>query len=165
MLKSIKNYEGYYSVSDDGFVVNDRTGRILKPDNCRASRLKNPYLRITLSRDNKQERFALHRVVANHFIDNPENKPEVNHLDGNRWNNAKHNLEWCTTEENLEHERKNELFLKGESHGNAKYSKEQVHLIKDLTVKGYSRRECAELSKTTLSFVKDVRNGRAWKHV
>lgn len=165
MLKSIKNYEGYYSVSDEGFVVNDKTGRILKPDNCRAARHKNPYLRITLSKENVQQRFALHRIVATHFIENPENKPEVNHLDGNRWNNAKDNLEWCTTEENLEHEKSEDLFLKGESHGNAVYTENQVHLIREYTQRGYSRKECAEIAKTTLSFVKDVRNGRVWKHV
>lgn len=165
MLKSIKDYEDYYSVSDEGFVVNDKTGRILKPDNCRAARHKNPYLRITLSKDNVQQKFALHRIVATHFIDNPENKPEVNHLDGNRWNNARSNLEWNTTEENLKHEQETGLFLKGVDHGNAKYSEEQVHLIRRLTERGYSRKECAESAKVTLSFVKDVRNGRAWKHV
>lgn len=165
MLKSIIGYEGYYSVSDEGFVINNRTGRILKPDNCRDAKHKNPYLRITLSRGNIQQRFALHRLVAEYFVDNPDNKPEVNHKDGNRWNNAKDNLEWNTTEENLEHERQNDLFLKGEFHGNAKYSDEQVRLIRKLSQEGLSRKQCAEIAKTTLSFVKDVRNGRVWKHV
>ena len=165
MLKSIEGYEGYYSASDEGFIVNDKTGRVLKPDNCRAARFKNPYLRVTLSRDNIQKRFALHRIIASTFIPNTDNKEEVNHLDGDRWNNSKVNLEWATKKENLKHQQETGLVLKGTEHGNATYTEEQVHRIRELTEKGFSRKECAEMAGTTLSFVKDVRYGRAWKHI
>lgn len=165
MLKSIEGYEGYYSASDEGFIVNDRTGRVLKPDNCRDAKYKNPYLRVTLSRGNVQKRFALHRLIAMTFIPNPENKEEVNHLDGDRWNNTKDNLEWATQEENLKHQQETGLVLKGAEHGNARYTEDQVFRTRELTEKGYSRKECAEAAGVTMSFVKDIRYGRAWKHI
>jgi hypothetical protein len=165
-MKEIKNYDGRYSVSPKGFVVNNETGRVLKPDLYTLSKgRKVLYYRITLSKNNIQERFALHRLVASYYLDNPEDKPEVNHKDGDRTNNAVGNLEWATVKENNDHATEMGLHPKGEGHGNAKYTEDHVHKVLEASNAGFSRSETAEYAGVTLSFVKDIRGGRTWRHI
>lgn len=87
-----------YEVSNLGKVRNMKNGRILKP-----KLQKNGYLTYCLSENNKQKRLYLHRIIAIAFIDNPDEKPCVNHIDENKLNNDLSNLEWCTARENLVH--------------------------------------------------------------
>ncbi len=108
----IKNYEGLYEVSDCGQVRSiDRVilgkdgvnypfkGRILY----QTSHKDTKYFIVNLWKDNKGTSLYVHRLVCEAFIANPLNKPEVNHKDGNRQNNTKNNLEWCTRQENMQH--------------------------------------------------------------
>ena len=62
----------------------------------------NGYLRVNLYKDGKYHRKFIHRLVAQHFIENAENKPCVNHIDNNPQNNDVENLEWCTHQENMD---------------------------------------------------------------
>lgn len=71
--------------------------KILKQDTPRG------YKRITLSKNNKTERYQVHRLVAYYFIDNPLDKPCVNHINGIKEDNRVVNLEWCTYSENEKH--------------------------------------------------------------
>jgi len=64
---------------------------------------KKGYNTISIKINKKNPRFYVHRLVAKVFIPNPENKPEVNHIDGNKLNNNIENLEWCTRSENNQH--------------------------------------------------------------
>jgi hypothetical protein len=68
------------------------------------------YLVIGLMINDKQRMHKIHRLVSNAFIENPENKPQVNHIDGNKLNNCISNLEWATQKENIQHAYKNGLF-------------------------------------------------------
>ena len=68
------------------------------------------YLRIRVTIDRKKMTFKVHREVAKAFIDNPENLPQVNHIDGNKNNNSVSNLEWVTNQENAIHAVKNGLW-------------------------------------------------------
>lgn len=104
--KDIKGYEGYYQVSNLGNVrsldrfdgVHDRKGTKIKPN------LKqNGYLQVGLRKHNKRKWFGVHRLVATYFLRNPNNKPQVNHIDCNKQNNNVSNLEWVTGKENQEH--------------------------------------------------------------
>ena len=122
--KDIKEFEGYYQVSDKGNVrsvtrhdgVHERIGQPIK------SVLKyNGYLQVGLRKHNKRKYISVHRLVAIHFIDNPKNKPQVNHIDCNKQNNNINNLEWVTSKENLYHAKINGLrnnIPKGEKHPN-----------------------------------------------
>lgn len=86
-----------YLIYEDGRVENIKTGRILK------SRIRSRYLCITLSNNKVKKDYLVHRLVALAFIPNPENKATVNHIDGDRFNNHKSNLEWNTHQENNLH--------------------------------------------------------------
>jgi len=164
MWKDIKDYEDLYEISTEGEVRNKKTQRELKPDNfTRKKGRRQVYLRVTLSKEGNTKRFSLSRLVASTFLSNTSE--EVNHKDGNRLNNSVSNLEWVTREENLRHAIENDLLPKGEGHGNARYTEEQVLLILKLSGEGYSRKDTAKTAKTTLSFVKDVRARRVWKHI
>lgn len=89
--------ETNYEISDTGEVRNTKTQKLLK------QQTEQGYKCCTLSIEKKPKRFRVHRLVALMFIDNPENKPYVNHIDGNRQNNKKENLEWATPSENSQH--------------------------------------------------------------
>lgn len=88
---------------------------------------------VSLGNRNKKKVFKLHRAVAETFIPNTENKPAVNHLDGNKQNNAVSNLEWATYSENMKHAYDNDLLhaVCGVDNHNSKFSEEDVQYIRE----------------------------------
>lgn len=100
--RPIPGYEGFYEASNLGRIrsVPRRTtsGKVLKQREGTGT-----YLRVCLSKENQKKTIAVHRLVALAFLENPEGKPEVNHLDGDKHNNAAGNLEWATRSENERH--------------------------------------------------------------
>lgn len=87
-----------YSVSSFGRVRNDKRGRVL------GGGLDNyGYPSVILCNKGKRKNAKVHRLVAEAFIENPLNKPQINHKDGNKKNNNVSNLEWCTNQENQDH--------------------------------------------------------------
>lgn len=97
MRKKIKNYDNYY-IYDNGDVLNINTNKLLS-----GSIGENGYKYYRLSKNNKKQMFYAHRLVAEHFIENSNNLPVVNHIDGNKLNNIVSNLEWVSYSDNTKH--------------------------------------------------------------
>ena len=101
--KDIEGYEGKYQVSNLGNVKSLNYKNSGKEQNIALCNDADGYLLVNLRLNNKVKTKRVHRLVAQAFIPNPENKPQVNHIDGNKKNNKIENLEWCTCEENQRH--------------------------------------------------------------
>ena len=98
--KDVIGYEGVYQVNNIGEVKRVSKNKLLTPYVGVKSK---GYIYVKLCMNNVRCKKALHRVVAEAFIPNPLNKPEVNHKDGNKSNNCVDNLEWCNRSENEQH--------------------------------------------------------------
>lgn len=119
------------------------------------------YKVVGLWKNNKATAKTVHRLVALAFIPNPENKPCVNHIDGNKQNNHVSNLEWVTYSENTVHSFENRLQIpsKGEDVGNSKYTNEQVHEICRLMQEGLRNIEIIEMYGYPKSLLKTLGMG------
>lgn len=113
----------------------------------------------------RNKTYFIHVEVAKAFIPNPENKPEVNHLDGDKSNCKKSNLAWVTRIENIEHAFKNKLIKPavGVNQSQTKLTEEQVRLVMNSPNKGM-RQLGRELGVDHKS-ISAIRNGRSWNHI
>lgn len=108
--KPIEKYSEFYKISSDGRVrskdriIFDKNGVRLRLNKSKEiSPRIGLYKMVGLNKNRVQSQISVHRLVALHFIPNPENKPQVNHIDGNKLNNDISNLEWVTAKENQKH--------------------------------------------------------------
>lgn len=179
--KDIPGYEGYYQVSNQGVVkalertykqFNGLTGnynyRVYPEKIMFVEEDKDGYLKTRLSKDGKQKKFFVHRLVAMTFIPNQENKPEVNHKDGIKKNNGSENLEWVTTSENQRHAIANKLYetAKGEKSGTSKLKESEVREIHKLWKTGEVTQEyLSEKFDIASSAISRIVNGVRWRHI
>lgn len=116
LVKPIKGWEGLYEIYSDGRVYSLVSNKFLKP------RLSmDGYERVALCDKGKRYEYRIHRLVAEAFIENPENKPQINHKDFNKRNNFINNLEWCTNLENVHYSMYNNRI----GFGNQKYMRDE----------------------------------------
>ena len=122
--KDIPGYEGLYQVSDQGQVKsierykNNNGGFVKVPEKVLRASVRNGYGLVALSKEGVRRTCAVHRLVAEAFIPNAENKPTVNHINGNKLDNRAENLEWNTDKENIRHAIKTGLRNAGQPFNN-----------------------------------------------
>lgn len=100
---NIKGYEGLYLISTQGRVISAPRNGTKNEWHFLAPHFVRGYVQYQLVKDNAKKEYKAHRLVAEAFLSNPENKREVNHIDGDKSNNRVNNLEWATTSENQLH--------------------------------------------------------------
>lgn len=139
MWAIIKDFPNY-KISKSGKIVNIRTGKLIS-----ISIHKQGYRVVRLWCKGVSRLMKIYRLKAEAFIPNPENKREVNHLDGDRMNEKLKNLEWATPSENMKHAFKNGLakgqFGKGSKHQLRKVSLEDIYEIRRLRKEGKKLKE------------------------
>jgi len=120
--KPIKGFEHLYGISNLGEIesyerevpANNRFGNYNYPIKSKKIGSTNKrYNSVCLFKDGKRYWRNIHRLVAEHFVPNPHNKPQVNHIDGNKHNNKYTNLEWVTAQENMRHAKEVLGIVKG----------------------------------------------------
>lgn len=179
--KDIKDYEGYYQVSNLGNIKSlDRyvdhycrfngkiTPMLRKGRPRKIGSSPNGYSVICLRKlGNHPSHRSVHRVVCEAFIPNPSNLPQINHIDGNKKNNIVSNLEWCTPSENQFHAIRNGLTSSkiGESAPRAKLKEIEVLQIKEMLKTNKAYTQISSQFKVTPGNIYRIDKKLSWKHL
>lgn len=145
-----------YVISKSGVVKHVRKNKIKSPQ------YQGKYLYISLHIKNaRSQNIGLHRLLMLTFVPNPNNYPEINHIDGNKFNNSLDNLEWCDRRRNIDHAMEHGLTRKGETHGMHKLTEDEVRKIRELrgTI---SIRNIASLFNVSRSAIDAIFYGHNW---
>ena len=161
-FKIIPDTEGVYGVSPDGRVKNMLTDVVLSP-----FFTSGDYLCVTIqfSGRNQRSTVKVHRLVAQAFLENPFDKPYVNHIDGNKQNNAVGNLEWVTPLENNIHAVDTGLIAVGEDAPASILSEKNVLEVIDRLRAGHRNIDIARDFNVAHNTVDDIRCNRTWRHI
>lgn len=162
--KSIQGYEGLYEISSFGRIKSlpkngSKKEMFLKLDG-------GQYPHINLNKNNKHRRVKLHRLLAIHFIPNPNNHPIVNHKNGKKSDYRLDNLEWCTDRQNRLHAYATGLMSKsGEKNGNAKLTQREAEFIR--FIKGLhpevEAKEIAKFYRVAPNTIQEIWRFKKWK--
>lgn len=179
--KDVIDYEGIYQVSNTAkirsidrlcyvenhgktrcSVTQKRKGRIIIPYRSK----RTGYYMVVLSKNGVHKTKNIHRLMAVAHIPNPENKPQVNHKDGNKVNNKIENLEWVTHKENIIHAFENKLVKGSVGEGShlSKLKKEDVLIIRDMLSKGVSMGVIARKYLVSRSSIFSIKHNESWKY-
>ncbi len=165
VMQPLFGYESFYKINTNGEVFSIRRNHMLK------YRISNGgYKRVKLYNETGHKEITVHRLVGMQYIVNKNNKPDINHIDGDKFNNCVSNLEWVTKAENTRHavslglsgcwNSKKNGKLSGEGNGRCKLSDKTIKSIRRMYTRKYG--EIAELAKrfnvTTATISRIVNN-------
>lgn len=163
--KDVVGYENLYSISTLGVI---KRKAILGLGELVLTPIKEPikyiYYGLYHPTTNSFKLQSLHRIMAKTFIPNPLNKLQVNHIDGDKFNNKLENLEWATASENQIHSIKNGLRKTGFNNPKAKFTKEQIEDIRKKYVKNsYTINTIADEYNVSLRCISKILNYESYK--
>ncbi len=170
--KDILGYENLYQVSNLGNVKslpksdgNGNRERLLKLEVCAKNHTS--YYRVSLSKNGVVNRYQVHQLVAQAFIQNLDGKPLVNHIDNNPSNNQVCNLEWCTAKENRLHAATQNRLprLSGENNGNAKYTARLINIIRSRHKNGMTQTDIAKMFNIPQPTVSVIVRKIQWRNI
>lgn len=160
-LKEIPGFPRY-RVSNQGYVIGPRR-KITGYAN------RYGYIMVCLRIENKNYFKAIHRLVALNFIENPNNLPEVNHIDGDKTNNNYSNLEWCDRSRNVKHAYDSGLKVahpkRGSTHPGSKLTVEKVSELRKKREEGATLKEISEEYGICQTIASRIIRRKSWKHV
>lgn len=157
-MKLVENSKDYY-VTPEGDVY--RNGKKF-----RKHKSSNIYHSVVISfKDGTSKRLYVHRLVAELYIPNPDNKPVVNHKNSDRSDNRVENLEWCTYQENYVHAHKSGAFLLDGLHHHAIYSIEQIINVCKLLAECRRNIDIQNITGVDKNVVAQIRSRKTWNHI
>lgn len=174
--KDINGYEDAYQISNlgnvrskDRFVTHNCGGKaVRKGCNLKIRKDKDGYLRVSLKKHQRSQVPFIHRLIAIHFIPNPDNKKQVNHLNGIKSDNRIENLEWCTSFENRQHAYDTGLqkARRGEKNNWCKLKNEDVIYIRENYKKGIiTQKMLGKKFNVTQSCIHSILTKRSWSDI
>lgn len=163
MVKILKNFPNY-EIHKDGKILNIKLNYFLKP---RSTGFGNYPSVQMFDASGKRKTKYVHILVAEAFIPNPENKPQVNHIDGDKKNFSVNNLEWVTCSENVRHAYDTKLHIKasGVESPNTNLTSGDVNLVCRLLMDGYRVKDVCEITGVPTYTVKNIKCGRIFKDI
>jgi hypothetical protein len=177
--RPIQNFEGYDVSSfgrvrswwkritarkEDGTYGGTCTVRADVPYVLQSNRSR-PYLQVSMSVQNKRKSRLVHRLVAKAFLSNPENLPQVNHVNCLKRDNRLENLEWISGQMNMDHAVASGLILNGEAVKKSKATESLVRVIRQRSQNGESNYRISQDVDLCEAAVTQITRRRTWKHV
>lgn len=171
----VYDYNNLYEASNYGRIkslgiYHGKTNNFFnKPHILKSKNNNDGYLMYTLANHGKINYVTAHRIIASTFLNKNNNKTQVNHKDGNKYNNRIDNLEWCTPSENVKHAFDNGLKIAKvvgmpkEKNPNAKYTQKQIDDIRNKRKKGYTLKKLAIEYNTFESYICRICKNEFWK--
>ncbi len=169
ILKDVKNFEEKYKVSSCGEVIN-----ILKNKKLKLLERRNGYKAVCLCQNGKEYYKLVHRLVAEAFIENKNNLPQVNHIDFNTSNNNFKNLEWISSEDNVRHSKESgrrksinnkKMNVITNPNRAKKLSLMDVINILFLRKNGKTQKEVSVIYNISFQTISDIENKKIWNGV
>lgn len=161
-MKEVKNFPNYV-ISIDAKIYKKSKDKLVEIKQS----INRKYYSVKLSNKGERKHCFVHRLLAEAYIPNPENKNYVNHKDGNKLNNNVENLEWVTFAENIQHSFQTGLNkgLAGEENGKALLNEDQVIKIYEKLLSGEKSIDIAKEFGVNRSTIGNIKRKRLWKHV